>query len=238
MKLQKLNARGFEHVFVMVFIVLVTSVVGTYLLVTSYAASKSIGVDVSSPQCGRIGSLPRYKWGMVGLNGTRLDFAVNPCVSRETRHFDQYALYVGANYPSAHCSSKITPLQCGGKAGNFDIALAQKLNLNPTKWWIDVESGPGIPWSTPAQNSQFIRGLFFTLSTTGKPIGIYSTQEMWQQITGGLQLPSSSNWVASGIKGLPTAAQINAYCSKGFGGAPTSVVQYINNNNIDVNIPC
>jgi hypothetical protein len=236
MKYRNLGARGLKHVFV--FMVLVFGITGIYPPAVSHADPKQNGVDISSPQCGRIGSLPHYNYGIVGLNGTYALFGTNPCVREEAHHFDQFGLYVGTNYPSRHCSSSLTAKQCGGKAANFDIDLAKSLRLDYTKWWIDVEINSGIQWSTPAQNSEFIKGLFYTLKNTGKPVGLYSTREQWQTITGGLNLPANSTWLATGIHGQPTERQINYYCDKGFAGVSNVLIQYINRNNIDVDVPC
>lgn len=253
MKHKKLNANGFEHVLLSMLIVVIVAVIGTYFIVAGHAQSvrqrhmarQAVTlpgmVDISSPQCGSLKSIGHYNYGIVGLNGTRLDFAINSCVTSEVKHFNSYSLYVGTNYPSAHCSKKLSAYQCGQKAGQFDIKAAQSRHLETKAWWLDVETNSGVPWSTPSQNTAFLHGLFDTLQSLPGTnfIGLYSTTDMWNQITGGARFASSANWYPIGPSRTPSNDTIQSYCRKSFSGIPhNTYVQYSSDQNIDVDVPC
>ncbi len=234
-KLRPLNERGFDHVFLLIIIVLTSAIIGTYLIVNSHAnpSPKTTFIDISEPQCGRLKSIGRYNYGIVGLNGVRMAFAKNPCLKKELRHFKTYGLYVGANYPSRHCSAKLTPYQCGQKAGKYDLKLMR--NLSPDSIWIDVESGPGIPWSTPANNSAFVSGLYNTLKPRATTVGFYSNKSFWKEIMGNQTYANAVNWYAFGSKNGHTTDYLCK--SEQFGGGTNVYVQWVENN-LDHNASC
>ncbi len=235
LRLRPLNELGFDHVFLLIFIVLTSAIIGTYLIVSSHAnpSPKTTFIDISEPQCGRLKSIGRYNYGIVGLNGVRMAFAKNPCLKKELRHFKTYGLYVGANYPSRHCSAKLTPYQCGQKAGKYDLQLMR--TLKPTTIWIDVESGPGIPWSTTSNNADYVSGLYNKLQTSGVPVGFYSNEKYWNEIMGGKQYKDQLNWYAFGSKGGHT---VDYLCkSKQFGGGTNVYIQWVQND-LDHNSSC
>lgn len=219
----------------LVFSVVIMAIVGAYFVVGSHAdPQKTSFIDISSPQCGHTGGLGTRHFGIVGLNGTRLDFNRNACLNTELKHFSSYGLYVGSNYPSVHCSSRLSPTQCGRKAALYDLHLAA--HLHPVSWWIDVETGPDIPWSTPQNNTAFLRGMYDELKTSGLPVGFYSTQDLWNQITGGAHF-NTLNWYATGHHGNLTKSSFRSYCAKSFGGGNNVYVQFIIGS-IDYDVPC
>lgn len=217
-------------------IVIAFIVVGGTILGLSNALVADDFVDISSPQCGNNGIIgARNQFGIVGLNGTYMNFGTNACVVEQTRLFSSYDLYVGANYPSGHCAG-ISAVDCGKKAAQHNLNLIKFLGLKPGRIWIDVETGPNIKWSSNTNdNNAFLLGLYAGMYESYKTIGYYSNQSMWQSITGGAALGGAGNWYATG-RTNPTDAL--TYCNLTFGGAPTTYVQYVQNGNLDVNKLC
>lgn len=209
-----------------------------YFRISRAATPYTNFLDISSPQCNSLAGKQFQQFGIVGLNGTYMNFGTNPCLMQEVSLFANYDLYVGANYPSGPCGN-ISAYDCGRKAGQHNLDLIRWFSLRPTKLWIDVETGPGIPWSTPANNWSFLLGMYDTM----KPkytVGFYSNQNMWQQITGGIDLSQKAtsgtwNWYATG---RTSAADAKAYCGVRFGNAPNQYVQYVLNNTWDMNVAC
>lgn len=222
--------------------VLVFSLIGGYLVyksqaATSYYTTSRAFLDISSPQCGSLSKIGGGRhYGIVGLNGTYMAFGTNPCVYEEVKLFERYDLYVGANYPSSHCPG-LSAFDCGLKAAQHNANLIRYLQLKPSIIWIDVESGPGIPWSAnKADNSAFILGLAAGAINRGYVVGYYSTENMWNNITGGIKVTSGPVWYATGQHSA-TAAKL--YCGKSFGGRKATYVQYIDTTrNLDINVRC
>lgn len=231
------DQRGIAHFIAPLLVVAVVAAIGTYLIVSSNAYSSKPFIDISSPQCGaRMKQIPKQEYGIVGLNGTRMAFATNPCWKSQVKRFKSYDLYLGANYPSAHCSSKLTPYKCGQKAARYDLVKAK--NHSPGAYWIDVESGPGIPWSTQANNLSYIKGMYDELRAKGKQVGIYSNAKFWDEITGGGRLEGSpAIWYAAGTKD-----NAPRFCGTGLAGGRVQIVQYVAKDrhgvDLDYNITC
>ncbi len=247
MKLKKLNPRGFSHDVLALFFVVVFSVAGVTYLVASHAdpitASTSV-LDVSSPQCGVLGSIGHHNFGIVGVNSTAADFSSNPCLASEVHHFSGYSLYTAANYPSSYCLSHgiRDPLSCGRHAASFAMghAGATGVSRNAAGWWVDVETQGG--WGgNQGANQQFLLGMWEQLSTSGKTVGFYSTQSQWSHIVGNWRSNHSPTWYATGIKSTSTPRGITGYCRNRFTQGSIKYVQYINTGRgggIDVNVRC
>lgn len=217
-------------------IVLAVVLVGYFVVKASFAASPPKHdrfIDISSPQCGIMKSMPTYSFGIVGLNGTYMAFGVNPCLAEQVRHFKTYDLYVGVNYPSKHCGTSISAYQCGKKAASYDLGLISIYKLRPETIWIDAETGPRIPWSTQENNRQYLRGVYDQLRTKYSRVRYYSTPAMWNSIVGNMSA-LGYNWLATGTNNSVDARK---YCSRGFGGGKTLYVQYVQNNQ-DYNLLC
>jgi hypothetical protein len=240
----KLNEHGFDHIFLLFFVAILGGIVGTYFIVAGHANPVSSQfIDVSEPQCDVLTKIGHHDYGIVGLNGTKLDFAVNPCVRQEVKHFDTYDLYVGTNYPSAHCSEKLTAYACGVKAGKFDLKVASKYNLRPGAWWIDVEAGQGISWTDTHSNTMFLKGMAVALRKNSAPVGYYSNKSHWAQITGNARL-KGPKWYAAGEKNKLSAGQsVHDFCKLKLGGNRPIYVQFVKNDGglddkLDYNITC
>ncbi len=222
--------------------VLAVALVGYFVVSSSFASSRKPKqyiedktrsfIDISSPQCGSLARIGNYTYGIVGLNGTWMNFGINGCVGAEVSHFRTYDLYVGANYPSSECRN-LSPYDCGRKAASFDLGLISMNRLRPRMLWIDVETGRGIPWSNTGSNWSFLRGLEDGLRRGNYSIGYYSTDGMWRSVTGG-QRVSNSVWYATGKN---NARDAKASCNKSFGGRRPTYVQYIQNG-LDTNVRC
>ena len=212
------------------------ALVGVLLMRFSSAAVYDNVPDISSPQCGNNGIVNgRRNFGIVGLNGTYMNFGTNPCVREQANLFLSYDVYVGANYPSSHCAGK-SAFACGQAAAQHNLNLMSFLALKPTRVWIDVETGPKIKWSSDKnQNNAFFFFFYSGINAQHALIGHYSNQQMCQSITRGANLGGSGNWYATG-RTNPTDAL--AYCGMQFGGAANIYVQYIENGVLDVNRSC
>jgi hypothetical protein len=214
------NNKGFSHVDLLIILVVLAAIslvgIHTYhhVFPTVQASSGNASIiDISSPQCNGskvISGIGKHSFGIVGLNGTGLDFALNPCLKSEVALFYAYDLYVGTNYPSADCPSSLSAYKCGVKAADFDLWIISA-SLHPSGLWIDVESGSGIPWSSQANNRAFLNGLYNTLSSN-YVVGYYSNYYGWNSITGNMKI-NSSIWYAG-----YTYNQAKTNCTTAFGG--------------------
>ncbi|MDL2363187.1 MAG: hypothetical protein QFB86_02270 [Patescibacteria group bacterium] len=216
------NQFGIAHFLLPMVVVITAALGGVYFMVASHADSNDPFIDISSPQCNDLKQIPHQDRGVVGINGTELAFAKNPCLRRETRKFDSYSLYVGTNYPSAHCPSSMTPRQCGKKAGKYNVKLARSLSFG--KWWIDVEKGDGITWSPNQQdNVEFLQGMIDAMDNSTHPVGFYTTPEHWRSIVGDAGFQREM-WYATGQHSADAARR---YCNKSIGHNHTFMVQYV-----------
>lgn len=248
MKLKKLNQLGFDHIFVMVFVMLAIGVGGTYLLVSSFAATpirrSSHIVDVSWPNCPGV----KASYGVVGLNNGK-PFTVNPCLKKEVRHINHESFYVNSRYNGQHSYSSKYPChqktkECGaynyGYANGLnDLKIASRSGAYSNLWWIDVEEGvQGNTWGPDQSlNVQYLKGLMDAIASQGIPhIGFYAPASHWQRITGGWK-NNHPSWSPTGGK-IPVArAAALGPCGTGFTGGPVWLVQYIDSG-LDVNLEC
>jgi len=214
-----------------------------YLIINSSFAGTKVAriredrtpfIDISSPQCSRLNSIGYYNYGIVGLNGTYMNFGINPCLNAEVKHFRSYDVYVGANYPSHQCPRNMSAYNCGRKAASFNLGVINNIaRIRPRAFWVDVESGPAIPWSTQTNNRAFLNGLREGMQRGLSFAGYYSNESMWNQITGNMQF-SGAAWYATGAGNAKDAQK---KCTKGFGGKRAYYVQYIKSN-LDHNTRC
>jgi hypothetical protein len=101
-------------------------------------------------------------------------------------------------------------------------------------WWVDVESANSWSETRLDLNRLTLRGEVERLIATGRAVGIYSSFQDWEEITGGWAAPwVRANWVA----GRPAA---RACAEPGFSGAPVWLVQDVPANPyvIDVDRVC
>ena len=221
------------------------------------------GYDISYPQCG--GAYPSNPaFGIVGVNGGRV-FSVNPCLSSQITWGGGAAteLYVNTGNPGPALSSfwpvgQATPRFCdpnntdtadcafdyGFNAAkhSYETAVAayQFLGLpaspSATTWWLDVETSNS--WrTTTALNVAALQGeLAYLRDVAGVTrIGFYSTQQQWNEITGGtLTFAAYPSWVAGGV----TLKGAQDRCKRpAFTGGSVALAQYLFSG-FDANIRC
>ncbi|GAC1640605.1 MAG: hypothetical protein NVS4B12_02150 [Ktedonobacteraceae bacterium] len=197
------------------------------------------GNDISYPQCST-SSYPKNSFGVVGVTGGRA-FTDNSCLTQEFAWAKALStpasLYMNLNSPIGptaskgmtgpygNCSKKDKLCQAenyGYNAAQDAYNYATSKSASSSMWWLDIETGNS--WSSSMTlNQGTVNGAakFFTLSSIN--VGIYSTQSMWNSITGGYKnmLPV---WIATSSTTPAT------YCSTSysFTGGSMYLVQYSN----------
>ncbi len=176
------------------------------------------GYDISWPQCG--GAPPSVgSFAIIGVNGGA-PFSGNLCLT------DQYAaaprsappsLYINTGYRDSY-RSEITSgcrRQAHSVSGTNDEREAWAIGCSEAEtslnyayalgmssiamWWLDVEVLN--TWSTNLALNRFtLQGAVTRLTQTDLPVGIYSSEPMWLEITGTLAAPGnlSAEWNAAG----------------------------------------
>lgn len=254
---KRLNTQGIAHYIVPLCIIIAVAVVGAYMLVASHAASKYQGiVDISWPQCGRKITSTQ---GIIGVNGGK-PRTKNPCLIKQAKRMDAYALYVNAAYTSkrympkgAFCSRNVPACWAynrGASDGRYNIAYANKIGkkLYTGQWWIDVEkdssgANTGNAWSDDTSlNVEYLKGMVAVLSYGNKTVGFYSNPHSWTAVTGNWQ-NNHPSWLPLGTE--PPTFQEVAFnnCGNGFTGGKIWYVQYILHKDnaakaIDINYVC
>lgn len=133
----------------------------------------------------------------------------------------------------------------GYNAADFAYRYASSKISSATMWWVDVELANS--WfDDPLQNRKVIEGTvaFFRgglspngaiLLGKGMDVGIYSTNHMWNDITGAWDMGTIPSWVATDDHSPPDT------CPKPFTGlnAKTYLVQFYNEDLVlDEDINC
>ncbi len=208
-------------------------------------AAGNHGYDISWPQCGR--ALPvDGDFRIVGVNGGK-PYDTNPCLAEQyrwavaapgaafymntanpgtaSRVIDWY----GQKSPNPACSpadEAACAYNYGYNAARHAFAHAQSQTgaAGRHSWWLDVETTNS--WSGDlALNVADILGSIVYLREQGVPVGVYSTDYQWGQITGGARIPELYNWVA----GARDADQAARWCvpSSTFTGGPVVMVQWV-----------
>jgi hypothetical protein len=200
------------------FLLVLSSSTSVRAVGTPYIPGES-GYDISWPQCGD----PPPATGtfaIIGINGGA-PFTPNPCLN------DQYAaaprsappsLYLNTGYDESYrdfitrnCRQQAswvmgTGLEreawaIGCSEGETSINYAYKMGTSSiAMWWLDVEVLNKWSHTTLSLNRYALQGAATRLSQTDLPVGIYSSEPMWIEITGVMQAPGnlSAEWNASG----------------------------------------
>ena len=181
------------------------------------------GYDISWPQCGdappSVGS-----FAIVGVNGGA-PFNGNLCMT------DQYAaaprsappsLYINTGYEESYQSETTSGCRrqahsesgsdsereawaIGCSEAETSLNYAYALGVSSiSMWWLDVEILN--KWSTNLALNRFtLQGAVTRLTQTDLPVGIYSAEAMWIEITGTLAAPGniSAEWNAAGSCSTP-----------------------------------
>jgi hypothetical protein len=177
------------------------------------------GADLSWPQCRSAlpAALP-LGFVIVGLNDGR-PFTTNPCLGPElgfAQARSGYAVYVNVDAPATGDAAAY-----GRTVGRDDLARLHALHLHPPVLWLDVELANH--WSSPPVNVAVLRALIEALHAGGVVAGVYSSPDMWVQLTGGatLTLPV---WTAARVLDY---RQLGSWCVAGLGGHPAMLAQYL-----------
>src|SRR3954465_10505059 len=158
------------------------------------------GVDVSWPQCN--GGLPPLSpgFGVVGVNGGR-PFTDNPCLAEQITYakgLSGYAAYINLDAPRGE-----DPRSYGRRSALDGLARARRAGLDVATIWLDVEVLNH--WSRDAAtNAAVINGAAAALQSRGLTAGIYSSVDMWRDITGGAQV-TMPVWLATSVIDYPPA---------------------------------
>lgn len=206
----------------------------------------SIGVDVSSPNCGA--QIPAgATFGIVGVTGGT-PYSVNPCLAAQAAHFPTVlSLYANSGWndhsakldPSSPKACPAGDADClaynyGYNAGLAADDAATAAGVSSTVWWLDVESDNS--WNGEViQNRNSLQGEHDAFTARGATtVGVYSTTSEWQTITGGWH-NGWPNWI--GAHDAASVQGTQACTDHQFSGGPTLVVQS-NADRIDRDIAC
>src|SRR3954447_7045410 len=191
------------------------------------------GVDVSWPQCN--GGIPPLTPGfaVVGVNGGR-PFTDNPCLSEQVAYAKGrtgYAAYINLDAPRGE-----DPRSYGRRSALDGLARARRAGLDVATIWLDVEVLNH--WShDAATNAAVINGAAEALQSRGLTAGIYSSVDMWHDITGGAKV-TLPVWLATSVIDY---RDVQPLCRDGLGGRPAEMAQYVASANgklIDINVLC
>lgn len=157
----------------------------------------------------------------------------------EVSQLDDVSLYMNTDFPGVKHVHQFArfPRQCDGgnalclaynygfNAAQYALTYAASQTIHSTTWWLDVETENS--WSDKAaENVASIQGAIDAVRHGGflPTIGIYSTPQQWQVITGGWKngLPE---WVGTG-SGKQSDA-ITACQNNDFTGGDTILAQYV-----------
>ena len=201
---------------------------------TAEQLSAGWGIDVSWPQCGPLG-MPAVQPGfvVVGINGGK-PFTDNACLAREVayaRTRTGVAAYLNIDAPRSG-----DPTAYGRKVALDGLARVQRAHLVLPVLWLDVEVLNH--WSSSAAaNIAVINGALSALAARGVKAGIYSSVDMWAQITGSAKL-NVPVWLATAVTDY---RQLPQWCDIGLGGRAADMTQYVawdGHQLVDVDVLC
>jgi hypothetical protein len=199
------------------------------------------GYDTSWPQCDDLPPATTvYRFGVVGVTSGHA-FRNNPCFAAQYGWATGFsmapdAVYLNLNedlgptsldgdtgpYGTCHAGEVCHALNYGYNAAASAYAYATQVDaFAATMWWLDIETANSWAADDLGRNEAVITGaLYFLRDAHGLTVGIYSTESMWQEITGGWQVGVPA-WVGDGEQANPQEE-----CGQGFAGGPVWLVQY------------
>lgn len=222
--------------------------------ITLLSASPTVmdphGYDISWPQCG--GRYPKGERGyaIIGITGGRA-LTENKCFGEQWAWAQQEGAsgYVNINSPKAEALAK---WGLAGAYGSCDAADVQCQMRNvghhqatyavevlrrhggqmPPVLWLDVET---LNYWTPVQadNVELIKGAIQGLRDAGFTPGLYTTKNMWREITGDWD-PQVITWQPIGES---TRVKAEAACDRVLAGRHPVMVQWIEDD-FDNNVLC
>lgn len=198
------------------------------------------GYDISWPQCGRQYPPGPVAFAIIGINGGR-PYTSNECLLDQYRWAQRMeahpAVYVNVDYPKpdrpeartgpyglcADTDHWCRAYNYGYGIGREVVNRARSLHIEPSTWWLDVETGNY--WSDdPTYNAQVIRGTLEFFRERALPVGIYSNTRQWR-IIAGPYAPGGPIWTA-GAQGIDEAAARCTDRSFAFAGGTIAMSQY------------
>ena len=236
--------------------VLLVGAGGAAQALDGYPASGSVGVDISYPSCHT--KIPAgTPFGVVGVSGGRV-FEDNACAAKEAAAFPgrvsfyvNTGLYTAGNYfttamQEGGCAAgdlRCGTIQYAQDAADHAVAyaVAQKLPIAGTTWWLDVETTN--TWDADTTlNTLFITTEHDRLvaDLPGSTIGVYAVPSQWAAIVGAGWDPANAYdvWYANGLRNL-TATTARRYCTPTqpvITGGPVVLVQWV--AKIDQDLAC
>ena len=210
----------------------------------------STGYDISQFQCSDVPSTPQ-QISIVQVTAGAINKGPNPCYGAEAAwagsRISAYIFMDGLPSPAPPESLSGAAGVCGGNVNcqsynfgwywaNHWIAYSHNFGIDPTIWWVDVETAGSwnLDPSVNSSNGNVIAGAIGALRANGVVAGIYSTAYQWSKITGNsVNFPGISLWVPGGgnISGGTYSAQSICAGTAGalyspFTGGNIVVVQY------------
>jgi hypothetical protein len=200
-------------------------------------ASRGHGYDVSYPQCSGARSAPGAGFSIVGLNNGKA-FTANPCFQAEWKSSAwPRAVYLSSGYlpdnfsrTTAQCQqlSQFQQISDEGRSA-FAIGCSEaRLSLaslssqgatDAAMIWIDVEVANSWDATRTDLNRLALQAEIYQLNAYGRPVGVYSTAALWQEIVGQW---SPDGVVADWVAGAPART---ACAGPGFSGHSVWLVQ-------------
>ncbi len=199
---------------------------------------RSLGYDISWPQCGGPYPPKPHDVTIVGVNDGRM-FTHNPCLASEAAWAGlSLTLYVnagglpndatsGVHGPAYECA--VSDLRCrsynwGRASADFDVQGAQAAGAHASMWWLDVEFASSWRTDDLTANARAVQGLLDGLRAHGLLVGIYSTSYQFGFITGSGYSPGVPLW----IPGARSQSEAPGFCSSShtFGGGVAWLTQW------------
>jgi hypothetical protein len=209
----------------------------------------STGVDISQYQCGEVPTTPAAI-SIVQVTNGGLNTGPNPCYAEEAAwagpRLSSYLFMdeLPNPAPSESMNGKVghcTPNEGGCQAYNFGffwsrywVTYSRHLGINPSLWWLDVESGGN--WTDPVVvNDLVLEGAVAGLKSMRVQVGIYSTPYQRAAIAGSLSFPGVPVWTAGAGNLTGPGATATSYCAPSagqvFAGGRLALVQWGYNGN-------
>lgn len=209
----------------------------------------AVGVNASYPNCGE--TIPDVAFGVIGVNDAT-GYTENPCLASEATFFNgknTRSLYVFTGwYAQSSHINPFSPRRCGSaneedclaynygfNAGLYAYNYAESQHISAPTWWLDVESSAS--WATDTiQNRNSLQGEYDFLASKGIAVGVYSTTDQWDSITGTWK----NGWPSWGATTWTTAKQAETYCTgHEFTGGQSLLMQYIpTDSDFDYDVAC
>ncbi|OAI40831.1 hypothetical protein AYO38_04940 [bacterium SCGC AG-212-C10] len=201
---------------------------------------RSLGYDISWPQCGESYPVTPMGHAVVGVNGGRA-FTRNLCLRSQWRWaraaMEEPAVYINLNMPgvpavpstsgpAGFCESHNPYCRAhnfGYAAARHAVAYARSQGVASSTYWLDVETMNA--WSEDTvENAQVIQGALNYLEQQGFRVGVYSTPYQWTVIAGGYS-PGLPVWTAGAVDFADARSRCHA--DYAFGGGAVVMVQWV-----------